>query len=443
MKQVKLILLIVAVVQISVQAQINKRITAEASKESEAALKLCKQIHENPELSTMEFETAELMASVFEKEGMEVTRHFGGNSVVGIYKNGNGPVIMLRCDLDALPVQEKTGLDFASTKQMKNTNGEEVYVMHACGHDIHMSVLAGTIHTLIALKDTWKGTLMVIAQQAEEISGGATTAIKAGLFQKFPVPDYALAYHINPDVESGKIGLVSGPALAGVKTVYITVHGKGGHGALPEKCIDPIVIASRIVLDLQTIVSREVSPQEPAVVTVGSIHGGTRPNIIPDEVKLELTLRYYSDEVIDQIISAINRICRGAALTAGLPENLMPEVIVSPENTPPVINNARLKSDIESFSGGILGAQNVVPVKPVMGAEDFGLYGKTPENIPIFLIWLGITKPELMAEYKSKGQSPPPLHSPNLTPDYQKAIETGIEAMTANVIGMMKGGGKL
>jgi hippurate hydrolase len=357
--------------------------------------------------------------------------------VVGILKNGDGPVIMLRTDMDALPVEEKTGFDYASAKKAKNTDGDEVAVMHACGHDIHMSVWAGAIHTLVALKNEWKGTLLVIAQQAEEISGGAGLAIENGLFTKFPKPDYALAYHINPELEAGKIGLVSGPVFAGVKTAEIIVYGEGGHGAYPEKCIDPIVIAARIVLDLQTIVSREISPLEPIVVTVGSIHGGTRPNIIPDEVKMELTLRYYSDDAVGKVISAINRISRSAAQMAGMPDDKLPLVLVSDVETPPVLNDLELSKKINGFSAEIIGSENIVNTSPAMIGEDFGKYGRTPENSPICLIWLGSTNAGLMQKLKTKGEEPAPLHSPNLNPDYEKTIETGIKLMTRNVIGLI------
>ncbi len=431
------LLLIVMNNQLNVIAQILPEIIAESEKQSISMLELCKELHQNPELSYQEFETSEKMAAELEKVGFEITRNFGGNNVVGIFRNGNGPVVMIRTDMDALPVQEKTGFDFASTKIAENTDGEDVPVMHACGHDIHMSVWAGTIHTLVKLKDKWKGTLLVIAQQAEEFSGGAELAIKNELFQKFPVPDYAMAYHINPELESGTIGLVGGPVFAGVKTVEITVFGEGGHGAYPEKCIDPIVIASRIVLDLQTIVSREISPMEPVVVTVGSIHGGTRPNIIPDEVKMELTLRYYSDETIDKVISAIGRICNSAALAAGMPDTKLPLIEVDPANTPPVINDNELSQKIRVFASDINGKENIVDVSPEMVGEDFGIYGRTPENVPICLIWLGSTSSELMNELSEKGEQPAPLHSPFLQPDYQKTIETGIRVMSANVIGLL------
>jgi len=417
-------------------AQLSPVIETEIKNQTREMTVLCKQLHQNPELSLQEFETSKQMAAELRKAGFEVTENFGGNNVVGILRNGEGPVVMLRTDMDALPVEEKTGLEFASSKKARNSNGDEVAVMHACGHDIHMSVWAGTIHTLATLKNEWKGTLLVIAQQAEEISGGAGLAIETGLFQKFPKPDYAMAYHINPEIESGKIGLVGGPIFAGVKTARIKVFGKGGHGAYPEKCIDPIVIASRIVLDLQTIVSREISPLEPVVVTVGSIHGGTRPNIIPDEVNLELTLRYYSDEAIEKVISAIKRISRSAAQMAGMSDDQLPVVDIEKSETPPVINNEELSLKIRDFATKTIGEPNIVKTSPAMVGEDFGKYGKTPENIPICLIWLGSTEPELMKKLKSEGKQPFPLHSPHLNPDYEKTIETGITVMVGNIIGL-------
>ncbi len=425
------------IIPLHVGAQITGKIENEAKKQTQPALKLCKYLHQNPELSFQEFETAKLIVAELQDIQFDVTENFGGNSVVGILKNGAGPVVMLRTDMDALPVQEKTGFEFASTKKAKNSDGEEVPVMHACGHDIHMSTWLGTVRTLTALKNEWSGTLMVIAQQAEEFSGGAGEAIDAGLFRKFPVPGYALAYHINPELESGTIGLVSGPVFAGVKSAEITVYGKGGHGAYPEKCIDPIVIASRIVLDLQTIVSREINPLEPVVVTVGSIHGGTRPNIIPDEVKLELTLRYYSDETIEKVISAIKRISKSAAEMAGMPDDKLPRVHVSEVVTPPVLNNPELTEKVKLFASDMAGAEHILKTAPAMVGEDFGKYGRTPENVPVCLIWLGSTSPELMAELKAKGEKPAPLHSSNLYPDYEKTIETGIKVMTGTVIGLL------
>ncbi len=435
--KLKQILILVFMANIPVAfAQLSNEVELEIKNQSQLMFTLCKNLHQNPELSLKEFETAKRMAAGLRDAGFEVTENFGGNNVVGVLKNGVGPVIMLRTDMDALPVEEKTNLAFASTKKSENDNGEVVSVMHACGHDIHMSVWVGTIHTLAALKNKWKGTLLVIAQQAEEISGGAGLAVEKGLFSKFPKPDCALAFHINPELESGTIGLTGGPIFAGVKTAQIKVLGKGGHGAYPEKCIDPIVIASRIVLDLQTIVSRELSPLEQAVVTVGSIHGGTRPNIIPDEVNMELTLRYYSDETIEKVISAIKRISKSAAQMAGMPDDKLPVVTIENAETPPVINNEKLAADLKTIAEKTIGEQNIVKTAPAMVGEDFGKYGRTPENIPICLIWLGSTSNKLMKELAEKGEKPAPLHSPYLAPDYEKTIETGIRVMTGNVLGI-------
>ena len=423
-------------ISISAFSQIADKIKAEAHLQTKYALELCKYLHQNPELSFQEFETAKRMANELVQIGFEVTEKFGGNSVVGVYKNGDGPTVFLRTDMDALPIEEKTGLPFASTKKAE-LNGDEVSVMHACGHDIHMSTWLGTLRTLLALKDEWKGTLLVIAQQAEEYSGGAGEAINAGLFTKFPTPDYGLAYHINPELSTGKVGLIGGPVFAGVKSVEITVYGKGGHGAYPQKCIDPIVISSRIVQDLQTIVSRELNPTEPAVVTVGSIHGGTRPNIIPDEVKMELTLRYFSNETIEKVIAAIKRICYNAARTAGMPEDKLPNVHVIPVETPPVINDIELSTNLNKYTAEIIGAENIIQTPPEMVGEDFGKYGLTAEDVPISLMWLGSTSPEEIERLKKTGKKPFPLHSPFLNPDYENTIKTGIAVMAGNVIGLL------
>ncbi|MCK5465422.1 MAG: amidohydrolase, partial [Bacteroidales bacterium] len=272
-----------------------------------------KHFHQYPELSFMEFKTSEKLSDELEKLGFKITRNVGGNGFVGLMQNGQGPVIMIRTDLDALPLEEKTGLPFASKVIMPDADGTEMQVMHACGHDMHMTVWLGTAKVLAALKEDWKGTLMMIAQQAEEKSGGADAMIADGLLTRFPLPDYAMAYHVSAELPAGTIGYRPGPFLAGVSSVDITVHGIGGHGAMPHRAIDPVVLASRMVLAYQTIPSREINPLEPAVVTVGSIHGGTVHNIIPDEVKMQLTVRYYDDETYEHIISGLKRISNGIA----------------------------------------------------------------------------------------------------------------------------------
>ncbi len=439
--KIKFIILLAVITGVTLQAQ-NKSIIEVISRQIEMNVdhyqSLYKHLHQHPELSFQEFATSDRMAEELGKLNFQITRNFGGTGIVGIFENGDGPVIMLRTDMDALPIEEKTGLPYASKVTMKNEAGEEVPVMHACGHDIHMTVWVGTANTLVALKDYWKGTLIMIAQQAEEKSGGANAMIEEGLFRKFPVPDYALAFHINPELPSTMVGYCPEAAFAGVSSVDISIFGEGGHGAYPHKTIDPVVLASRTVMDLQTIVSREISPLKPAVVTVGSIHGGTQHNIIPDRVDLQLTLRFYTDEVYRQIIEAIERVTRGVAISAGLPENKFPEIKIADSYTPPVQNDPALTHHAASSFSKILGEQNVVPVEPTMAGEDFGKYGQTDEQIPIFMFWVGAVNPELYAKHMEKGISLPPLHSPHLAPDYENTIRTGIKSMSFATINLFQ-----
>ncbi|UCG28175.1 MAG: amidohydrolase [Bacteroidales bacterium] len=395
---------------------------------------LYRYLHEHPELSFQEFSTSERMASELGELGFEITRNFGGTGVVGIYRNGMGPVVMIRTDMDALPIEEKTGLPYASKVVATDWNGNQVGVMHACGHDIHMTVWTGVARTLTDLKDQWQGTLIMIAQQAEERSGGADQMIEEGLFTRFPVPDYALALHISAEIPSTVVGYCPGATAAGVNSADITVYGEGGHGAYPHKTKDPVVLASRIILDLQTVVSRELSPLEPAVVTVGSVHGGTQHNIIPDQVKLQLTIRFYDDMVYRQIIEAIHRITTGIAASAGLQEEKYPDVKIYESYTPPVLNDPELTGRaVESFCK-ILGEENVMKVEPTMAGEDFGRYGRTPEKVPIFMFWLGTVNHMDYTESRQQGTALPPLHSPHLAPDYQNSIVTGIKAMSQAVL---------
>ncbi len=323
-------------------------------------------LHQNPELSFHENRTSEIMASNLKHLGFEITRNFGGNGVVGILHNGKGPVIMLRTDMDALPIIEKTGLPYASKVVFQNDAGKSVGVMHACGHDAHMSVWTGTATVLTKFKHNWKGTLIMIAQPAEEMSGGANAMIEDGLFRKFPVPDYALALHVDPELESGVVGYFPGSSFAGVSSVDIHIYGIGGHGAYPHRTIDPIVLAARTVLDIQTIVSREISPLNPAVITVGSIHGGTKHNIIPDEVIMQLTLRFYKEEIYDQMIEALKRITRGIAASAGLPEEKYPKVMVTDQYTSPVYNDPDLTRKVVGYMKETLGDEQIIKIDPLM-----------------------------------------------------------------------------
>ena len=410
-----------------------------ASELNDELFELYKTLHRNPELSFEERNTSKMLSDILIEEGFEVTKNFGGFGVVAIMKNGDGPTIMLRADMDALPVKEETGLPYAS-EVTTTLNGNPVHVMHACGHDIHMSVLIGAAKSLVKLKNKWKGTLMLILQPAEERSGGAKAMLEEGLYQKFGVPDYALALHANASMAAGTVGICPEYALANVDMVDITVYGKGGHGAYPHTTIDPVVLASRIVLDLQTIVSREVSPLEPAVVTVGSIHGGAKGNIIPNEVKLELTLRSYSDEVRQHTITAIKRITSSLAQSAGLESDLYPKVEVRDESTPALYNDPRLSKQILEAFQRYIGQENAMIVNPVMGGEDFGKFGRTEENVPICLYWLGTVSEEKIEEAQKGNINLPSLHSPFFAPEAEPSINTGVITMTSAVIELMSNG---
>ena len=414
--------------------KINDRIMKSAAEGSVTYYDLYTDLHKNPELSLMEFETAKKMAAGLKALGFEVTTGVGGNGVVGVFKNGPGKVIMLRTDMDALPVLENTILSYNSKVIMKDAAGKESPVMHACGHDLHMSVWLGTLKTLVALKDEWKGTILAVGQPAEEGSMGALAMINAGLFKKFPVPDYALCYHVSAELPAGSIGYYPGPIFAGVKSAEITVYGSGGHGAMPHTTVDPIVIASRIVLDIQTIVSREINPVKPAVVTVGAIHGGTKHNVIPDEVKMLLTIRFFEDEVYSTIRESLINITRGAAITAGLPENKMPLLVFDPSENSPVKNNADLVLEAVSSMKGILGDENVWQVNPSTVAEDFGKYGITEENIPIALFWLGGVNQQKYDDFLKNGTFLPPLHNSAFAPDFTPTFKGGVTAMTKTMI---------
>jgi amidohydrolase len=410
-------------------SQAGDRILAEISGNMASHRDLYRYLHQNPELSYEEFRTAARLSYELEALDFEVSRNIGGNGFVGVLKNGEGPVIMLRTDMDALPLEEKTRLPFAS---------EAPGVMHACGHDMHMTVWLGTAKVLSAMTDSWKGTLVMLAQPAEERGGGAKAMIAGGLFRDFPVPDYILAYHVSPELKTGTIGYRAGPMLAGVNSVDITVHGVGGHGAMPHMAIDPIVLASRMVLAFQTITSREISPLKPAVVTVGSIHGGTVHNIIPDEVKMQLTVRFYEDRVYDHIMESLRRITSGIAMSAGLPESLYPEIVALDQLIPPVINDESLTMSAVASFGSVLGEENVILVEPVTAAEDFALYGRTDEKIPIAMFWLGVVNPAKFEDSMRNGTPLPGLHSPEFYPDFEPSYRTGVLGMSRVVLDLFR-----
>lgn len=406
-----------------------------------------KALHTAPELSHYEQKTSAFLAKELRALGYTVTEGMGkysrpewkGYGVVGVMKNGAGPTVLVRTDLDALPVQEKTGLPYASTVRTKNDAGLDVGVMHACGHDIHITSLLGTARMLATLKDQWHGTLVLIGQPAEEATDGAKAMLDDGLYNQIPRPDYALALHDTGDLEAGTIGLTSGFALANATKVEIIVRGIGGHGSRPEVTKDPIVLAAQIVLGLQTIVSREIAPQDPAVVTVGSIHGGTRANIISDEVKMELTIRSYKEEVRQHILASIDRIAKGTAAAAGIPPALAPIVNVSDsEATPATYNNPALTERLSAVFIKLFGKERVVFVPPVMGAEDFGRFALEGNQIPAMMFWLGATDPNVLAENKRSGKPVPSLHSAIFAPVPEPTIRAGVKAMTAAVLELMK-----
>ncbi len=423
----------------SQKTQVNDKIRKSATDITESYRNVYYDLHKNPELSLMEFNTARKMADELKKLGFEVTTGVGGNGVVGILRNGNGKTVMLRTDMDALPVKENTGLPFASTIVMKDAAGKENPVMHACGHDLHMTTWMGVLRTLASLKDEWKGTIMAIAQPGEEGSLGAIAMIADGLFKKFPVPDYALCFHVSAEMPAGTVGYYPGPIFAGVKSTDITVYGSGGHGAMPHLTVDPIVISARIINDLQTIVSREVNPVKPAVVTVGSIHGGTKHNVIPDEVKMLVTIRYFEDEVFNTIKESLINITRGAAIAAGLPESKMPLVEFDDAVNPPVTNNAGLVMTSVKSMKDILGDTNVIQVDPATVAEDFGKYGLTEEKIPIALFWLGGVNTKKYEEARAGNTVLAPLHNSAFSPDFEPAFKTGVSAMSKTIIDLLSG----
>ena len=399
---------------------------------------LYKFLHSNPELSWQEDKTASHLADILEADGYEVTRGVGKKGVVAILENGKGPTLMIRADMDALPVEEKTNLKYASKVRQINRFGKEVPVMHACGHDIHMSVLIGTAKNLISMKNSWSGTLMLVLQPAEEVGQGSLAMLEDGLFERFPRPDFNLALHVGGMGPAGTIGYQLGYAMANVDSVDIIVNGVGGHGAYPHTTIDPIVLASQIVLSLQTIVSRKIDPLEPAVVTVGSIHGGLKHNIISEEVRLQLTLRSYSDEVREKTIDEIKKIVKGLGIAAGLPESKMPKVLLKDEYTPALYNDPEFSRKVLSFISEEIGDENVSEISAVMGGEDFARYGRQDPKIPSLLFWLGGTSKEDWKKFQNNEIELVSIHSPFFAPDPKPTITTGIKAMSASALGLLK-----
>lgn len=388
-------------------------------------------LHKNPELSTKELRTAKKLADALKQMGYDVTEKVGnetsGFGIVGILKNGEGPTVMIRTDLDALPIIEQTGLPYASQVRVRDAEGKEVGAMHACGHDMHMTCWLGTAKVLAEMKAHWKGTVMMVGQPAEERGLGAKAMLDHGLFKRFPKPDYCIALHCDGSIAHGQIGYTSGLAMANVDSVDIIVKGKGGHGSAPHTTIDPIVIAARIVLDLQTLVSRETDPLESAVVTVGSFHGGSKHNIIPPEVKMQLTVRSFKDSVRKHLLEGIERIAKAAALAARAPEPVFK--IEQSEFTPSLYNDPALTKRAVTSLNRVLGEKNVLAKPPKMGGEDFSRFSRDGGS-PVFLFFLGTIDPAKVADSEQSGVPLPSLHSDRFAPVPSPTIQTGVKALS-------------
>ena len=375
--------------------------------------------HENPEISLQEKETSKALATELRKVGFTVTENFGGYGIVGVLKNGNGPTILYRTDMDALPMYEKTELAYTSQLKAK-LNGEEVGTMHSCGHDIHMTTWLGTARAMAAMKDKWKGTLLLIGQPAEEIGEGAKMMLEAGLYQKFGVPTYGIGLHSSPTIPAGQVGIGKGYVMASSQSVDINVFGVGSHGASPHMSIDPIVVTSMLVMELQTIVSRNVKPTESAVVSIGTIKGGTVGNIIPDQVTLKLTIRTFKNEVLELVNQRIKEIARGVGIAAGLPQDKLPQVIINGVG-PANYNDPATAEKITQSAITSIGKENVLDEEPVMLSEDFSYFGQTEHKVPTVFYWLG-TVPDA----RMKSNDLPGLHSPFYYPQPEISIKTGV-----------------
>jgi hippurate hydrolase len=404
-----------------------------------------KQLHAAPELSGFEAQTSAWLTKELTSLGFAVTDHLGkyldarytGFGVAGVMKNGAGPTVLVRTELDALPVTEATGVPYASTVTTKNLDGQTVGVMHACGHDIHMTSFLGTAKMLAGAKSQWHGTLIMLGQPAEETGMGADALLRDGLYERMGKPDYVIAFHDASDLPSGTVGYCPGYALANVDSIDITVRGVGGHGAMPDHTKDPVVLASQIVVALQTVVSREVSPLDPTVVTVGSIHGGTKRNVIPDQVVLQLSVRTYKPESRKRVLDAIQRIPKGLAIAAGVPEDRLPIVAISTtESGDALYNDPALTARMAAVWEKAFGKANVMQVPPEMVSEDVGHLG-LGRQIPVLQFRIGATDPAVLAKSTAEHTMPPALHSALFCPLPEPAIRSGVKATTLAVLELM------
>lgn len=418
-------------------------LSASVERQAPALIETYKHLHRTPELSGREEKTSAFVAGELRKLGYTVTEHVGkyedgtqALGVVAVLENGAGPRLLIRTDMDALPVEEKTGLDYASTVKVTNAQGQQVGVMHACGHDLHMTVLLGAAREMAERKSQWHGTLMLVGQPAEEIVEGARALLADHLYERFGRPDFVLAEHDTNDTAAGSIALKGGPLMASSTSINVTIRGIGGHGSAPQAGKDPIVLAAEFVLVAQTIVSRQIDPQQPAVLTVGTIHGGTKNNIIPDEVTMGLTLRTYSPAVRDQIIADIRRTAKGLAEAYGISADRMPTVTPS-EGAPATYNDPALTERLRVFAAAALGKERVLEARAVMGSEDVGLFSLDGQ-IPAVFYWLGAADADKLAESRKTGVALPGLHSSLFAPVYAPAIKAGVTAMSSMALGLLQ-----
>ncbi|MCB0658629.1 MAG: amidohydrolase [Saprospiraceae bacterium] len=390
-----------------------------------------KSIHLDPEISLQEERTSHKLAEAMRDLGFEVTEKVGGYGVVAILRNGAGPQILYRTDMDALPMYEKTGLPYASSVEIMK-DGSTVGTMHSCGHDMHMTTWMGVARTMVQIKDQWQGTLMMIGEPAEEIGAGSKMMLDAGLYERFGVPDYGIGIHCSPTLPAGQMGYGKGYTMANTESIDIRIFGRGAHGASPHRSIDPVVLAAEMVMDLQTIVSRSVPPTESAVVTVGAIKGGTVHNIIPDEVTLLLTVRTFKEEIRQLVHRRIKEIARGVAVGAGLPEDKMPIVTIPDVFTPANFNNGDLVDRLRLSAGKAIGADQVIETEPLTIGEDFSRYGQTSDHVPTVLCWLGTVPDERL-----ETEDLPGLHSPYYYPAIEKSLQTGIAVTVQSLLDLM------
>jgi amidohydrolase len=395
---------------------------------------LYQDIHRNPELAFQEVQTAAKLAARLKALGYEVTTGVGRTGIVGLLRNGTGPTVMLRTELDALPVAEKTGATFASTVVTKNLAGATVPVMHACGHDLHMTAWMGTARWMVEHRQQWHGTLMLVGQPAEESTSGADAMLKDGLFTRFPKPDYVIGLHDDDSMPAGTIGFHAGPFRAISISPTLTMYGRGGHGAMPFNTIDPVVMAARTVMSLQTIVSRENNPMDPVVLTIGSIHGGTQGNVIPDEVTLGLNIRTYSDETQKRVLAAVMRIARAEAAAAGASRE---PTMTMPESGHVVVNDPALTRRVAAALQKAMGTQQVIEMPAKMTSEDFAEFGRA--GVPALLLHVGAVSPAKLAESRRTGVPVPAPHSPEWLPDLEPTLKAAIRSETVALLDLFNG----